>query len=377
MIVPEGLPKGLRVLQVCTVPTWGGGEAHVLALSQALRARGVAVEVLCRRKGALWPRLRAAGVPARPGVGGLWALPRLCRAVRAGAEPVVHAHAGRDYWPALLAVRLAGRGRLVLTRHLRAPLPTHRLPGLWRSTVGRYVAVSEAIAEDLAGASGIPRDRLAVVPNGLEASQFERRARQPGAREALGLSGGAWVVACVGRLSPEKGQEDLVRALPALALRVPEAALVLVGDDAAPGKPYRARLAALADELGVVGRVAFAGHRDDVAELLAEADVAVLPSRSDAFPLILLEAMAQGCPVVATDAVSVMGREIGRDAALTVPAGDPTRLAAALAEVRGAPEAAARRAEAARKLVVERFAWDASVAALVAVYRAVLGEARR
>jgi glycosyltransferase involved in cell wall biosynthesis len=170
-------------------------------------------------------------------------------------------------------------------------------------------------------------------------------------RARLGLSEDARVVLSVGAKRPHKNQELLVRALPRLG---DDAVLVLAGHP----EPYDAQLRALADELGVAGRVRFAGYvaDEDLEALWAMAACAAFPTRAEGFGLPLVEAMRRGVPVAASD-LAVL-REVGGEVPRFFDPDRPEEAAAAIAAAMrdGDARAAAARARAAR------FTWDASAA---------------
>jgi len=163
----------LRILQVCSVTTFGGGERHLADLSHALADRGHEVY--------------AAAVPGSPlsdelsflQKGRTFALSRrnyaknltgLAGFVRAHNIEIVHAHAARDYHLAALAVRLASRSRLVLTRHALFPLRRINKPLL--RGAGRVIAVSQAVAESLRRNGVIESSKITVVHNGIDVDRF-------------------------------------------------------------------------------------------------------------------------------------------------------------------------------------------------------------
>jgi glycosyltransferase involved in cell wall biosynthesis len=216
-----------------------------------------------------------------------------------------------------------------------------------------------AFAADLASA-GVDGSRVTIVHNAVRPpSPMDAAA----ARRALCLES-EHVVVAIGRLSREKGHDVLIDACAALPqpLRV-RTALVIAGDG-----PERPRLARLAAARGV--RLRLDGYRDDVRPWYAAADVFVLPSRSEGSPNVLLEALAAGCPIVATRVGGVS--EIAEDgvSASLVPADQPRALASAIESVLTTPALAARLAEGARRAAA-RFTPGSRMEALQAVYARV------
>lgn len=195
--------------------------------------------------------------------------------------------------------------------------------------------------------------RIAVIPNGLDTDVF-RPVLPPSRRRR---------VIVVSNLRPEKGHDVLIDAAVVILQRFPDARFDLVG--AGPELPaIRARLAAR----GIENAFTLLGQRDDVAALLAGADIAVLPSRTESLPNSVLEAMATGLPVVAS-AVGGIPDVIddGRTGRL-VPAGDPSALASAICGLMDDPSVGTRLGGAARAEVLGRFSFSRMVSAMETLY---------
>lgn len=219
--------------------------------------------------------------------------------------------------------------------------PTRQAALLWERLAVRWttavICCSEA--EERQGEANKVRVRAEVIPNAVDLSRFATVDRAA-ARRRLGLPSGPPIVVCVGRLSHQKGQDVLLAAWPAIRAAVPEARLVLVGDG-----PDRTALAAQSSD-----GVQFAGRQLAVEDWLAAADVVAQPSRYEGLALSVLEAMAAGRSIVATD-VEGMAEAIGQGGAI-VPPDDAEALAEAVTERLVDPE----RAEAEGRVGRERAA---------------------
>lgn len=212
-----------------------------------------------------------------------------------------------------------------------AVLAWERLAVRWTTAV---ICCSEA--ELRQGEAHKVRVRSEVVPNAVDVSRFADVDRAA-ARRRLGFRSGEPVVVCIGRLSHQKGQDVLLAAWPAVRDAVPDARVVLVGDG-----PDRAALAAQSSD-----GVQFVGHQPAVEDWLAAADVVAQPSRYEGLALSVLEAMAAGRSIVATD-VEGMREAIGQGGAI-VPPGDAKALAAAITERLIDPERADAEGRAGRE----------------------------
>lgn len=228
--------------------------------------------------------------------------------------------------------------------------------------VGRYIAVSRDVAQELAERFRWPREKIVVGYNAVEVERFGG-GPPSGLRERLGASAGRPLVLTAARLDAQKGHPVLLRA----AVELPEADFLLAGEG-----PDRAKLEALAVELGVAERVRFLGRRDDIAELLAAADVFALPSLYEGSSLAVLEAMAARRPVVSS-AIGGTDELIDDDRdGLLVPPGDAAALAAALRRLFSDRELRESLAAAARARVERDFTPLAMTRRVEAVYRGLL-----
>jgi glycosyltransferase involved in cell wall biosynthesis len=367
--------RKLRVLYVVGNFVAGGAERHLLELWSRIDRDRFEVSIACfRREGQFTREVEALGWPIHDlGIGrriydpaGLRGLLRLIHATLAVRPDVIH---GYLFGPNLFAV-LAGRwcrvpAVVVAKRNMDAfesPRQAwlQRLAHRWATHV---TAVSDSVADSVV-ALGVPRSRITVIPNGVDADRFAIAPSGP----ALLRRNGTPLVGSVGCLAPRK---DYATLLDAMALmRGRRFDLALIGDG-----PERAALEARAAALGLEDRVRFLGERPDVDRLLPEMDVFVLSSREEGIPNALLEAMAAGRPSVAT---AVGGTpEVMRDGETgwIVPPASPQRLAAALEQALDDRKEAARRGQNAMRHARTALSIDAMVRNHEAYYERVIAGA--
>jgi glycosyltransferase involved in cell wall biosynthesis len=263
------------------------------------------------------------------------ALIRLLRLVRRERIDLLHAHGQDASILAALARCLCGFP-LVITRHvMEEPAASRRQRLRARAACAAFrradavVAVSRAVAGRLAELSGLPRQAIHVIPNGIELERFDRAA--PEARQQVAVGPDELVILVPAALRDGKGHEVLLRALPALRARVPAVRVLFAGAGEREATLRR-------EARGAGDAVCFLGLRTDIPDLLSACDLVVLPSATradgtveEALPTVLLEAAAGGRPVVATRVGGV--EEIVQDGrtGLLVPPGDAAALAGAMA----------------------------------------------
>jgi glycosyltransferase involved in cell wall biosynthesis len=214
------------------------------------------------------------------------------------------------------------------------------------------VANSRAAANRLR-AEYVPAGKIAVIPNGLDVKHFEHGRHERPRRN----------VVVVANLRPEKGHDVLIDASARVLAQVPDARFDVVG-----GGPEGDALLARCDARRVRHAFRFLGHQEDVAACLTAGDIFVLPSRSEAFPNAVLEAMAAGLPVVASDVGGVSELIDDNSTGLLVPAGDPVALANRLLRLMAEPALAARLGAAARAVAETRYSFERMVAAFDSLY---------
>jgi glycosyltransferase involved in cell wall biosynthesis len=352
----------------------GGGEESLLGLAAALDRRDLRVLATAPDDGEVATRLRALGVPTtivplppvRP-----WTLPAVLRAlyrlralVARERVALVHAHGSRG----ALYAGLASRGLSVpLVWHVRVADRDPRLDGVLARLAASIVVNSDATAarvRDLPAADA----KLTLVPNGVDLARFAPGPPDAALGARLGLDPTVPVVGYFGRLEHGKGVDVLMEAAARLHGKLSATTFLFVGDG-----PLREALVTRAAGAGLPAR--FTGHRDDVPALLRLCAAVVLPSRQEGFGRVLIEAMAVGVPVVASNVGGIPEVCIDGVTAMLVPPEDPDALAAAIALTLTDEAATLARVEAARADVRARFTQSAHAARLRAVYARVLGGA--
>jgi sugar transferase (PEP-CTERM/EpsH1 system associated) len=352
------------VVQLVLTLDVGGLEMMVLDYVRHAHRDRFRHHVVCLRgPGELRQRFESAGIPVTAlGAGGrLAALVRLVRLLKRSRPHVVHTHNAGPNWYAAAARLLTPLPALVHTKHGRNLSPSRRLARInrWASmATDAVVSVSADAAEEIRGREGIAPSKVVVIHNGIELTG--RKVRPPEPRPVLRAIS-------VARLNVVKDQRTLVRAIRLVVDRRPSFRLDLVGDG-----PERGALEDLRRELGLEAHVRLVGYREDVQALLQEADVFVLTSRTEGLALTLLEAMAAGLPIVATDVGGNREVVAPGETGLVVPPGSPTAVAEALLSLIDDPPRAAAMGRAGRQRVERLFDIRTMVTRYQTLYDALL-----
>lgn len=353
----------------------GGSETLARRLALGLRRRRYACSIYAvHENGPLAALLTADGIPCRAfSRKGKWdprPLVRLVQQFRADGTKVVHTHHIGQLLYGGLAGRWAGC-RVVHTEHdyysLRRPRAQQLLRVLTR-LADRVTAVAEPVRSFLEGTVGLPASKLITIQNGVEIDRYETAI--PHDRHKWGLKTSDVIIGCVARLSPEKGHKVLLQALVKVISRHPQTRLALIGDG-----EERERLQHLTADLNIVDFVRFLGLRVDVPEVLATCDLFALPSIQEGFPMVILEALAAGKAVIASEVGAIPDAIRHGSTGVLVPPGDADALADALCFLIEDQGARQRLGQNGRKFVREAYDFERTVGRYDDLYHKILGEA--
>lgn len=388
----------MRVLQVPTYIVYGGLSMHVLTLAAGLKQRGHDVEVLSMCPGPLAPEFEEAGIP-------LTVVPHLKQ--KAGRNPllvaqvirhvrslirdkspeIVHTHGPRAHYFAGVAAAGAGNHRLLASAHgsytqftagqtrelgrLQKRVTKLMYGGIDRMTArraDRVIAVSEATRDDLVDGLGIDARKVAVIHNGIEEIRVSE-AQKAAIRNEFGFTEADQVIACVGRIAHHKGSGYLAAAMKIICSKMPGARFLVVGEG-----PMKDELCQLVNDGHLAGRAFVTGSRKDAIDIIAAADMLVMPSLSEGLPITLLEAAMTGTAMVASDVGGMP--EVVRDGetGLLCSPGDAQGMANAIMSLLGDDQLRQRMGVAARALWEKEFTHEVMVQRMEALYREVCGQ---
>jgi glycosyltransferase involved in cell wall biosynthesis len=382
-------PRTTRVVRLFSRLNIGGPSVHVILLTAGLREKGYDTRLIVGREapseGNLLEMARQMGIEVEQ-LGGLGreirpladlvTLWQLYRAIRQSRPAIVHTHTAKAGVLGRVAARLAGVPIVVHTYHghvLRGyfgPLKTalfRRLEALLNRVTDVAITVSGALRDDLVAMGVAPREKIRVVPLGLDLARFTRPCPRGALRAACGVAADDPLIGVVGRLVPIKDIECFLLAAAHVTRARPQARFAVVGDG-----ELRPALERKATDLGLASRVSFLGWRTDLEGIYADLDVVVNSSRNEGTPVALIEAMAAGRPVVAT-AVGGTSDLLGAgERGRLVPAGDPGALGAAIVDALDQKDDSARRARAAREYVLAHHSVDRLLRDIDELYRELL-----
>lgn len=345
----------------------GGTERQMIELIRRLDDRRYRVHVVClRQEGAWLPRVasraasitefRIAGFGKLATVRQLWRFAQWCRRERISVLQTC------DFYSNIFGLLGGALAGVPVRMGSRRELVTGKTSSQIRVQRFAYRFATRVVANSPAAAAilrteGIASVAVHIIPNGVDASVYPDRVERSDVRQVI----------TVANLRPEKNHETLIAAAAQLEPGCPNLRYQIVGEGS-----RRADLEKLARARGVDHIVEFLGHREDVPALLSAADLFVLPSRSEALPNGVLEAMAAGLPVVACSVGGLLDLiETGRTGIL-VPPSDPDPLAVAIRSLYDHPERARDMGREARREVRAQYSFERMVDAFDDLYETEL-----
>lgn len=379
----------MRMLCVIDGLGWGGAERSLAELLPGLKEAGIEPTVAClrRREGGVEGEVLAQGFDVRFLPGGTTGQVRaLRRLIRESSPALIQTTLAAATLTGRFAA--AGTGVPVLTSlvnqsygpermadpHVRpAAVRAIRTVDGWtsRHLTTHFHAITDAVRRWAVTVLRVPEERVTVVERGRDPGRLgepgpERRSM---ARRRLALSDDAEVLVAVGRQEFQKGHRFLLEAMERVLVDRPSTVLLLAGRDGEETSYLRA----IAERPALAGAVRFLGHRDDLPDVLAASDLFVFPSLWEGLGGSVIEAMALGLPVVASDLEPV--REVVEDgrAAVLVPPRSPEALAAAVSSLLGDRARAGGLGATGRKIFLDRFTLERSTRRMVALCRLVAG----
>lgn len=361
--------KPVKVLHVIDHTGPGGAQVLLTNILPALAKDSFSITlVVLGRKRGLVEDLENKGITIIPlnihKYGVFQTLKRVKQIIKELNPTIVHTHLDKSN---LFAAYLASKEKVpVVIRHDHSstwpPLPSYFF---WRRLIeklGRFqtevIAVSEAVRK-FNLAAGVSDNKITVIHNGIDLKRFstdKKRLSYP-------------VIGYVGRLHFKKGVKYLIKALPLVAKEKPDVKLFIVGDG-----PQKKELLKLCQGIGLKDNVVFFGNRKDVQKFYRLFDVFVLPSLFEACPLALMEAMASGCPVVASNLGGITEIVTDKLDGLIFQARDSQMLAEKILCLLNNPKYASALTKQAVKKVAQQFDVSLTNARMVQFYNNLLAK---
>jgi glycosyltransferase involved in cell wall biosynthesis len=370
----------IRLAYFSNATARGGAEEHILTLLRGLDRKRFQPSLVCAPEVA---EKLGADVPSDVEIVPLtYNRPthmrsafRLAQFLKWSRIQILHSHLFNASLFASPIGWLSGVPVIIETPHLREHWRHGWLKGSFfvDRIVGRfvdaYIAVSEANAIYLRDIKELPAQKIHVVQNGSDLERFNPSHRPPpGMKSGLGFAEDDLVLLVPARLEPQKGHAVFLEALPRVLKEFPRVRTVFAGEGA-----LRVELEAQCQRLGLDRNVCFVGRQSNIDDWFALCDLTVLPSFFEGLPLVAVESLAAGKPMVATAVDGTPEVILDGKTGLTVPPGDPERLAAAICRMLRDPAMRQSMATTGRAWVLERFTQKRQLDETQQVYEEILG----
>jgi glycosyltransferase involved in cell wall biosynthesis len=379
--------RPVRVLHIIQGKHFGGAEQVVFTLSKCFDPGSVTPAVLCLSDGILRSKLEEARlrnflIPMRSKGDIPLPLLKTIALIRREKIDIVHTHTVRSNLIGRMAAVLSGR-RCVT--HLHSPVKRdfadqrrNRFNDLvdsgTRSAASLYIAVSNSLREEMIR-EGMPEGKIVTVYNALDLKSQESQAGiNSGIRGRYNIPTDAFVIVMVALLRPRKGPDLLIAAMKKVVERYPNTYLLVVGSDDMSEEPgFGKKIRKLAVDLKIDDKIVFMGFRNDIPSVLKECNLMALPSRfGEGLPMVILEAMAAGVPVLASSVEGVP--EIIEDGinGFLVSPGNTEELADRIIFILNDPHLLQNVSEKAKRMVYSDFDGYQQAKKIEAIYRQVL-----
>jgi D-inositol-3-phosphate glycosyltransferase len=301
-----------RIAFACFSHSLGGLELSTLRLAKAMSKKGNSLLLIVPPSSPLRQRAMEAGLKVevmepRWKYGDVFTAFRLGRVLKENRVDVLVLMQSKDIHLASIGSLMATNTKLVFYQQMDSGYDKRDPFHTWvYSRLSGWVSLTEGMRKNVLTFTRMPAEKVDVVPLGIDLREFDpANHTRSEARAFFKLPKNVPIVGVLGRLDPQKGQEVLLRAVPAIAKKHPKAHFVIAGDETAGESGYKSRLEEVRRTLGLEQRVTFLPFTNDVPRLLAALDLFVLPSYSETYGLVVIEAMAMKRPVIATNAGGV------------------------------------------------------------------------
>lgn len=324
--------KKLSIIEMISISyEWGGIEQHVKDLSTGLKNNGHKVIVVCRdfkmHVDAYSENCPVYTLPIRNSldIQTIWGLARL---ITQEQIDIIHTHTSRDSWIALFATWLAHRGKVVTTRHVPFLAKQDAFHTWYYNQLAGIICVSEFVKKRFLGnAPKINIKNVQVIYPGIKLNPNKPIVKRI-IRDRFGISDNTFIIGFVGRITAEKGLDDLWDAIALLKKTQESFKLIIVGEVNPMTPGYIDHLKEKSQQLGIEQYIHFFGFSNDVASVMQDIDVLVLPSiHPETFGLVLCEALLAGKPVITTDAGAQGEIVVDGVNGFLVPVGKPVAIA--------------------------------------------------
>ncbi len=355
--------RKVKLAQITHDLAIGGLQQVVVNICRTIDREKFDVIVICLRNlGEFVPEIERMGikvrlVPQKQNGTDYFSFLKLASILKEEEVEVIHTHNTQPFFDGTIAGLLAGVRTIIHTDHARNfPDKRRYMFAEWLVSHFAYkiVGVSDHTCHNLVHYEKIPENKIITIMNGIDLTRYKIEIDQQRKRMELGLNGKGPIIGLAVRLVEAKGIRYLLQAMKDVIPLFPDITLLIAGDG-----PLQDELKKMSVDLGIERRVLFTGPRLDIPELMKLFDIYVLPSVSEGLPMVLLEAMAAGCPIIATEVGGVpKAVHHGENGSLVRP-GNPKALSSEIVRLLSNKDVRERYSENGVRLAQEKFSAEA------------------
>lgn len=367
-----------RVAIVCFSRSLGGLELSTLRLAGAMMEKSVPTLIIVPQSSPLEYRARQANfnvltITPRWKYGDLGAVIYFARVLKQNRIDVVLLMQSQDIHMAVLASIVSPHPKLIFYQEMQSRYDKRDFIHSWMyAKLSLWITLTRTMKNDVLACTRMRREKVKVVPLGIDIHRFNpTKFKKTEARTYFNLPKNSYIIGVIGRLDKLKGQHVLLHSIPEILKKHPDVIFLIAGDETAGGSGYKEHLKELCWALDIERSVKFLPFTDDVPRLLAALDVFVLPSFSETFGFVILEAMAMQKPVIATDAGGVPEIISNGKTGLLVQPNNVDALSRAIHRMLSNTALRSSLARSARAEILKRFNFDHCIDTLMKLFASV------
>jgi glycosyltransferase involved in cell wall biosynthesis len=354
-----------KLALVCFSYSLGGLELSTLRLAKAMNGKGISTIVIVPPFSPMHKRALDTFIPCvttapRWKYGDIFASVRLARILRDNQVSIAVLTQSQDLHLAALASMFYSNSKFVFYQQMNSRHNKRDLIHSWvYSKLSLWISLTQNMKNDVVSFTRVPQEKIKVVPLGTDLDLFDpSHYKKSEAREFFDLPKNRRIVGVLGRLDAQKGQEVLLRAVPKVVTHHPDVLFLVAGDETAGEPGYKEYLKTLVEKLEIERFVRFFPFTDDVPRLMAALDVFTLPSFSETFGLVVVEAMAMERPIIATNAGGLPEIITNGKTGLLIKPRDSNAVARAIHRILSDAALRSSLARSAREEALRRYSFD-------------------
>jgi len=361
-----------KIALLCFSKSLGGLELSALRIAQAMEKKGVSTVLIVPKSSpleqrALGSNLSVVSITPHWKYGDISAALRLARVLKFERIDLVLLMQSSDIHLAAIASLITPRVKLVFYQQMNSRYNKRDFIHTWiYSKLSLWISLTQSMKKDVLSYTRMPQEKVTVVPLGTDLHQFDpSHYNKNSARTSFGLPLKGYTIGVLGRLDKLKGQHILLRAVPEVIKQHPNTLFVLAGDETAGEHGYKEYLLKLCRELDIERYVKYLPFTEDVPRLMSALDIFILPSFSETFGLVVVEAMAMERPIIATNAGGLPEIITNGKTGLLVRPRDATAVAWAIHRVLNDSALRSSLGHLAREEALKRYDFDVCVDSLL------------